>query len=145
MLPPNNKPPKKPRHRPKHGPEYKIQERLVSFLEARGWLVERMIGNAYQMGIPDLYCHHPQYEYRWIDVKVEGKYSFTSAQREKWPLWEEKGVQIWILTEANQEQYDRLFKPANWRDYWKAEWDTQESVDELMTLIEEGGWDIYEA
>ena len=41
--------------RPHEGPERKIQRALIAFLNARGWLVERMIGNAFQMGIPDLF------------------------------------------------------------------------------------------
>ena len=71
--------------RSKHGPEWHIQRDLVTFLKARNWLVERMIGNAYQFGIPDLYCHHNKWGGRWIDVKNPGKYSFTRKQKIKWP------------------------------------------------------------
>lgn len=112
--------------------EAKIQERLIEYLETRGWLVERLIGNAYQMGIPDLYLHHRKWGSRWVDVKVEGKYSFTKAQKLKWPKWEQFGVGIWILTNANQEQYDKLFRPPNWREYWKASWGDLPDVDELL-------------
>lgn len=118
--------------RAKHGPEWFIQQDLIKFLDARGWLVERMIGNAYQMGIPDLYCHHPKWSYRWIDVKQPNKYSFTKEQKRKWPEWEQKGVGIWILTAANQEEYDKLFAPPNWRDYWKASWGELPDVDALL-------------
>jgi hypothetical protein len=94
--------------------------------------VERMIGNAFQSGIPDLYCYHPKYGERWIDAKVDGQYSFTKAQRFKWPIWEKYGVGIWILTGANQQQYDRLFKAPNWRDYWKPQWGEKLDVFALL-------------
>jgi hypothetical protein len=123
--------------RPKHGPEWHIQQDLIAFLEARGWLVERMIGNAFQTGVPDLYCHHPNWGYRWIDVKRPGKnYSFTKAQRRKWPEWESKGVGIWILNAATQEQYDLLFKKPNWRDYWKASWGQIPDIDALLDELD---------
>ena len=123
--------------RPKHGPEYFIQRDLIAFLEAREWLVERMIGNAFQMGIPDLYCHHSKWGYRWIDVKVKGRYSFTKPQRQKWPRWEKAGVGIWILTGADQENYDKLFKAPNWRDYWKAPWGKLVDIDALLDSLRE--------
>ena len=118
---------------PAHGPEYHIQHALTEFLEARGWLVERMIGNAFQTGIPDLYCHHPKWGYRWIDVKRPGKnYSFTKAQKRKWPEWDRKGVGIWILTAASQDAYDTLFQPPNWKQFWKASWGQLPDIDALI-------------
>jgi hypothetical protein len=120
-----------------HGPEYFIQQDLIKYLEARGWLVERMIGNAFQTGIPDLYCHHPKWGYRWIDVKRPGKnYSFTKAQKLKWPQWESFRVGIWILTAANQEAYDKLFGPPNWRDYWKKSWGEIPDIDALLDELD---------
>jgi hypothetical protein len=123
--------------RAKHGPEYFIQEDLMVFLKARGWLVERMIGNAFQTGIPDLYCRHPKWGERWIDVKNKGRYSFTKAQKRKWPIWERYGTGIWILTGADQENYDRLFKPPNWRDFVKSSWKipTQAEIDAMLDEI----------
>jgi len=118
--------------RPKHGPEWYIQQDVIKYLEARGWLVERMVGNAFQTGIPDLYCHHPKWGYRWIDCKQPKNYAFTKAQKRKWPEWEQKGVGIWILTAATQEEYDKLFRPPNWRQYWKASWGELPDVDALL-------------
>jgi hypothetical protein len=112
--------------RPAHGREWYIQRDLIEYLKGREWLVERMIGNAFQKGIPDLYAFHPSHGQRWIDVKVEGKWSLTKAQRHKWPMWESFGCHIWILTGADQDNYDKLFSPCNWRDYWK---DSYEPVD----------------
>ncbi|MCA9070154.1 MAG: hypothetical protein KDA84_14575 [Planctomycetaceae bacterium] len=125
----------------KHGPEYKIQAELIDFLEKRGWLVERMIGNAYQQGIPDLYIHHPQHDYRWIDVKrPDGQYTFTKAQKTKWPLWDAFGVGIWILVGADQSEYDKLFAPPNWKSYWKDSWGPigqQLDIDKLLEGLDE--------
>lgn len=119
------------------GPEAKIQAKLRDYLESRGWQVEVMHGNAYQSGIPDLYLFHPKYKERWVDCKVEGKYEFTKAQRIKWPQWESKGIGIWILTGADQDQYDRLFRPPNMRDYWKSRYDPIMSVDDALDLVDQ--------
>jgi len=126
--------------RPREGPEHKIQRALIAYLKVRGWHVERMIGNAFQLGIPDLYVAHPKWGQRWIDVKRPGKnYTFTKAQRIKWPLWEAAGVGIWILTGADQENYDKLFRSPNWRDYWKASWGQVPDIDAMLAeLCREG-------
>jgi len=119
-----------------HGPEYHIQQDLIEFLTDRGWLVERMIGNAFQVGIPDLYVHHPKWGGRWIDVKQPLRYSFTKQQKTKWPHWSSYGVGIWILTAANQEQYDLLFGPPNWRNFWRDSWGQLPDIDALLDQIE---------
>lgn len=95
-----------------------------------------MIGNAFQIGIPDLYCFNRQWGERWIDVKVEGRYSFTRAQKHKWPIWESFGVGIWILTGADQANYDKLFKAPNWRAYWKSSWNTPD-IDRLLDELDQ--------
>jgi len=105
-------------------------------MESRGWNVERMIGNALQMGIPDLNAAHPKWGERWIDVKVPGKYTFTDAQKRKWPLWAEFGRGIWIITAATQIEYDKLFQPPNWRDFWKASWGVIPDIDALITELQ---------
>jgi hypothetical protein len=116
--------------------EFKIQAALIQYMRARGWLVERMIGNAFQVGIPDLYCYHPKWGERWIDVKNPGRYSFTKAQKQKWPLWAKYGVGIWILTSI--DDYQLLFKEPNWRNYWKSTWvyPSEEEIDRLLDDIE---------
>lgn len=115
-----------------HGPEWYVQRDLIEFLGARGWHVENMHGNQYQKGIPDLYAFHQTHRERWIDAKVEGAYSFTPAQRDKWPKWEAAGIGIWILTAADQAAYDKLFAPPNWRDYWK---DSYGNVEGLIDAL----------
>lgn len=122
--------------RPIHGPEWHIRADVIQFLETRGWLVEIMVGSAYQTGIPDLYCYHRKWGERWIDVKQSKHYTFTKAQRIKWPKWEAGGIGIWILTAATQEEYDKLFKPPNWRVYWKPQWKVPSKTD-IDKLLEE--------
>lgn len=112
--------------------EKKIQDDLILYLKDRHWLVERMIGNAYQIGIPDLYLFNRKWGERWVDVKVEGEYSFTKAQKLKWPIWESFGVGIWILTGSDQANYNKLFQPPNWRDYWKSSWGEIPDIDALI-------------
>lgn len=127
--------------RAKHGPEFYIQNLYVDFLECREWHVERLIGNAFQTGIPDLFIGHARYGCRWVDIKVYGKYNFTKAQRHKWPTWEKFGIGIWILGAESREactkehmiaDYDLLFQPPNWRQYWKESWDTKPDIDKLL-------------
>jgi hypothetical protein len=122
--------------KPKHGPEWHTQQKLIDFLEARGWLVEVMHGNAFQQGIPDLFLFHPKWDYRWVDVKHPVRYTFTKAQRRKWPIWDRYGVGIWILTAANQEEYDKLFAPPNWQQYWKDSWSLP-TVGDIDRMLDE--------
>ena len=66
-------------------------------------------------------------------MKRPGKnYSFTKAQKRKWPKWDRKGVGIWILTAANQGAYDLLFQPPNWKQFWKAFWVSFLDIDALI-------------
>lgn len=121
--------------KPRHGPEWFIQRDFIKFLEIRDWLVERVIGNQFQTGLPDLYCFKREFGERWIDIKNPGRYSFTAAQKYKWPLWGKFGVGIWIITAASQSEYDKLFAPPNWRAYWKPQWDKPD-MDKLLGEIE---------
>lgn len=118
--------------RAKHGPEWFIQRDLITYLRARGWHVERMVGNAFQKGIPDINAFRRDVGERWIDVKAPGKYSFTKEQKRKWPVWESVGRSIWILTGADQENYDKLFGKPNWKDYWKESWGEIPDIDSLL-------------
>jgi hypothetical protein len=124
--------------RTKHGPEFAIQAAIIEFLRTRGWHTERLIGNAFQSGLPDLVAFHRKWGQRFIEVKNAGRYSFTRAQKAKFPVLESFGVGIWILTAADQIEYDKLFAPPNWRDYVKKTWHipTQAEIDQLLDEIE---------
>lgn len=113
-------------------PEEKIRAAIIDYVEARGWHAEIMHGNAFQVGIPDLYLYHRKWGARWVDAKVPGKYTFTKAQKIKWPKWERAGIGIWILVAGTQEEYDKLFGPPNWRNYWKASWGVLPDIDALL-------------
>jgi hypothetical protein len=125
----------------KHKLELHIQRELVEFLRARGWYVQRMLADSFQNGLPDLYCHHKKWGQRWVEVKRADGYSFTRRQRQKWPEFEQAGIGIWILTAATQEEYDRLFGPANWRDYYKGSFQVPDvhAIDAMLDeLVREG-------
>jgi hypothetical protein len=117
-----------------HGPEWKIQKDFITFVEARHWNVERMIGNMYQFGIPDIFIAHKKHGDRWIDLKNPMSYDFTLAQIRKWPVWEAHGTKIWIIT--GNFDYPKLFEPPNWREYWKPRYDDIPTVDEILEGLE---------
>lgn len=121
------------------GPEAVIQKNFIAYLKQRGWLVERMIGNQLQKGIPDIYIYHHEHGARWVDLKNPVDYEFTSAQKWKWPIWESHGVGIWIITGWTDEEYDKLFAEPNWRDYWKPRYDEDrlELEQDLQELFDE--------
>jgi hypothetical protein len=105
-------------------------------LEGLGWWVEVTHGNRFMSGFPDLYLTHPDHGARWVDVKVEGKYEYTEAQRKKWPIWHRFGTGIWIMTRGNQEQYEWLFNEPNWLDYWKKRYGDPFKAVDLETLLD---------
>jgi hypothetical protein len=107
------------------------------FLKTRGWLVERMIGNAFQSGIPDLFIYHRKWGFRWVDVKSPKRYSFTKAQKIKWPKWEQAGLGIWIITEASEDGTDCLYGPPNWRNFVKKSWNipTLKEIDAMLEKL----------
>ena len=122
----------------KSHPETKIQNSIRTFLEDRGWHVERLIGGGtigggVQTGLPDLFACHKKYGIRFIEIKYEDSYRFTKAQRWKFPLLISNGCGIWVLTDANNENYDRLFKPPNLWDYLdKSKILSEEVIDNIL-------------
>ncbi len=126
---------KRPKIRSAHGPEYGIQKEICSFLRARGWWVERLIGNALQMGLPDLIVGHPKWGVRFVEVKNHDEYNFTRAQKHKFPILDRYGFGIWILTAGTEAEYEKLFAPPNWKEYWKPGWG-EINVDELLEELD---------
>ncbi len=98
------------------GPEAKIQEAVIRYLREREWFVQIMHGNTYQHGVPDLYIAKRRYGSRWVEIKNPEKWEFTPAQWETFPRLVAEGVGIWILTAANEKEYQKLFdKPNLWK------------------------------
>jgi hypothetical protein len=114
----------------------------MRFLRAKGWHVERLPGGAMrgggsQSGLPDLLVTHHQYGVRFIEVKQEVHYRFTTPQRWKFPLLDANGLGIWILTEASEAQYERLFKSPNLWDYMKkSEVITKDTIENFFDELE---------
>jgi hypothetical protein len=119
-------------------PEKTLQNNhIVPFLEVHGWLVEVMHASYALKGIPDLYCwHQGLVTFRWIDVKLPKGSDLTKAQCQKWTDWEKRDLGIWIMKEASEEEYLKLFEPPNWREMWRPRHekyvrDVKEILDEL--------------
>ena len=103
----------------KHGPEYEIQKRIIELLQNKGWLVLKTHGNMFQSGFPDLYATHVVYKSRWIEVKVSYETChFTPAQTKMFPMMSAHGTGIWILTDATELEYKKLFSSDNWMYYF---------------------------
>ena len=135
---PSNRPHKKGGRMKETKLELQIQRELVAFLKARTWHVERMLANAYQTGIPDLYCYHKRWGERRIEVKRPDEYSFTRWTKvEMARVGAPLGIPIWILTAATQDQYDLLFKSPNWREFWKRSFDVPD-VDAMIDELARG-------
>lgn len=102
------------------GPEAEIQEAIINLLKTKDWFAKETHGNAYQFGFPDVYAAHRLYGARWIETKNPVSYSFTPAQLDTFPMMSAKGVGIWILTAATEEQYQLLFGAPNWQYFLPA-------------------------
>lgn len=119
-------------------PEARIARECDSYLKARGWWVKKTHGNRYQRGFPDRYVFHREHGVRWIDYKAPHKNEFTPAQQKEWPDWSMFGGGIWIMTEASDSEYRKLFGPANFRDFWKPRYGSLE-IDNLLAALVAGG------
>jgi hypothetical protein len=104
--------------RPNQKPETKLQIEVTNFLKIRDWGVKWTHGNLFQAGFPDLYIYHLRLGTRWVEIKLSDRpVSFTPAQLETFPEFSAKGVGIWVIRAATEEEYMKLFKPANWHTY----------------------------
>jgi hypothetical protein len=117
-------------------PETLIRNKLRKLLEQRGWHVEVFYGSRFQKGIPDLWLWHVEHGWRWVDVKQPKSYRLTKDQSKKWPLWESKGIGVWILTAATEAEYAKLFAPPNWREYDRSRYRSQmRELTDLWTTL----------
>ncbi len=95
--------------------ESTIQKRIIEKLMIMDWFVKPTHGNAYQCGLPDLFCCSQSYGIRWIEVKNPKKFAFTDAQLTVFTKFASKNVGIWVMTD--EKQYDNLFGRPNWHTY----------------------------
>jgi hypothetical protein len=100
----------------KNTPERIIQNAIIDMLKLKDWYVMETHGNMFQRGFPDLYATHTKYAGRFIEVKNPDGYSFTAAQLECFPKLIANGTNIFILTAATEDEYQKLFRPCN---YWQ--------------------------
>lgn len=127
---------KKPRFR--SNPEARTQRKVIDFLRLRGWYVRQTHGNAYSVGWPDLYCFHREHGTRWVDLKVLGQNRLTKAQCQVWPEMAAAGIGVWIMTSASEEEYGKLFLPANFSEYWRPSYDKYcRPVEEILDEMDE--------
>jgi len=106
----------------KHGPEHKIQQDIIKMLLFHGWYVKVMHGSVYQAGFPDLFTCHYRYGIRLIEVKDPNRRGdvFTAAQHEEFPKITANGGGIWVMVDATEKEYNKLFDRPNWYQYLQA-------------------------
>lgn len=100
-------------------PEDKIRDQIVNYLRVRCWHVMITHGNMFQSGFPDLFICHSVFGQRWVEVKLPDMKGsrFTAAQLDQFPKMCANGSGVWIITGADETEYQKLFKPPNWTNY----------------------------
>ncbi len=100
----------------KTNPETIIQSAIMRMLTRKGWLVKRMGASQYLVGFPDLFAYHQVYKTRLIEVKTStGK--LEKSQIKEFTRFAKYDCGVWVLKGASQEEYNKLFAPANWWTY----------------------------
>lgn len=94
-------------------PEDKVATKIDAFLRARGWHVIPMVGNAYLAGFPDRFTTHKCHGVRLIEYKYAGKFEFTDAQWIEFPKFLDNGCGIWVMVDATEAEYKKLWDPPN--------------------------------
>ena len=52
-------------------------------------------------------------------IKKPKAFNFTKAQLKVFPLFDRASVGIWVLADATDEEYMKLFRPGNWKEFLK--------------------------
>ena len=90
--------------------EKDLELQFRAHLKSLGWYTIKMHGGIFQARLPDLYCMHPRYGTRWVELKTPiGKLS--QAQITEFTRWWKYGVKVFILTSVSD--YPKLFGPSN--------------------------------
>jgi hypothetical protein len=86
------------RFTPKGAPkkESVAQRAFQDAMEERGWVTKNMHGSKFQAGFPDVFCVHPSFGIRLVEVKMSwGR--LTPAQRHEFHRLSSGGASIWIV------------------------------------------------
>ena len=106
---------KKPKRTVSTGPESQGTDRLIRYMEARGWHFERLAAGMYQVGLPDWVAFHVKFGLRWIEMKAPGR-KLRRSQEIKFAIMEQYGQEVYVL--EDERHYPLLFKDkGNWRHY----------------------------
>lgn len=103
--------------KPRKTPEARVQEKLVNRLRMERWHVEETHGNEYQTGFPDIFACHRSLGSRWIEVKLESGSRLEQSQFDTFQEFTKRKVGVWILTDSDDWEFNKLFQPANWYHY----------------------------
>lgn len=88
-----------------------VYEPLRRKLQYEGWFVQKIHGNEFQSGLPDVYAYHRKYGQRWIELKTKtGRLS--QRQITKFAEMNRHGLKVWLL--RGPEEYDLLFSEPKW-------------------------------
>ena len=102
---------------------------FICHMEALGWHCRNIVGSMMQSGLPDYYCYHPTYGYRWIEFKrhkqenMKDTPSVTPAQKVEFPKMYACGLKIYVVKDYDlrgvenkhrrEYHYRRLFEKPN--------------------------------
>jgi hypothetical protein len=96
-------------------PESLLQNDIMRHMRSDGWTCLPTQGNLFQHGFPDFYAYHPHYGAKWVEIKRREGYKFTAAQRKYFPIIDQAGHHIWILTAVSE--IPLLKHPHNWHRF----------------------------
>ncbi len=89
--------------------------RLVMYMRAHGWIIDKLGGGPYTVGWPDFFAWHPQHGLKWIETKAPGG-KLRKSQIDRFKRWSRAGLDVYVL--EDETHYRRLFaQHPNWREY----------------------------
>jgi len=96
-------------------PEAAGSNRLMNYMQAKGWLCMKLGGSKFTVGWPDYYCYHPRHGHRWVEMKAPGE-KLRDSQIKRFTKMAAAGDKIFVC--EDRDHYDRLLRPRdNWRQY----------------------------
>lgn len=90
--------------------ETKVLRAVKSALQKLGWTAYRINSQDF----PDLYCTHPFYQPRWVEIKVPGA-KLRENQVRVFNRLEIENVKIYVMT--GPEMANLINENPNWRHY----------------------------